>query len=297
MLPDGFRARLRALRVFSFPLSVIPVAVAAAAALPPSDWRWDILLVSLLGVMTLHASGNLLNDYFDFRSGVDRKQEADDGRPGRLLVRGRLLPRDILAEAFVALLIAAAAGAYLTWLRGPVVLAFGLTGVAGLYAYTGPPFHLKYRALGEPLIFLVFGPLLMLGAAYAQTRRLEPLALALSFPIGFATTAVLVGNNLRDRAEDSDAGIVTLVHALGAKGVQMLYLILLAGALAGLVLIALARWGPIALAASPVCALLLLRPVARTLQGERLPDIDAKTARFATALMLFVLAALVLTPR
>ena len=89
--------RLRALRAFSLPVSVLPVLVATAAVRPPAQWDWPILFASMLGVALLHCAGNLLNDYFDFRSGVDRKVEGDEGRPGRLLVRGQLRPKDILA--------------------------------------------------------------------------------------------------------------------------------------------------------------------------------------------------------
>ena len=70
----------RALRAFSFPLSVLPVFVATAAVLPPGEWRWDVLIASVAGVVLLHAAGNLLNDYFDFGAGVDRNVEGDEGR-------------------------------------------------------------------------------------------------------------------------------------------------------------------------------------------------------------------------
>ncbi len=71
--------RLRALRAFSFPVSVLPMFVATAAVYPHSQWSWDVLAASVLGVMLLHAMGNLLNDYFDFSAGVDRKLDGDEG--------------------------------------------------------------------------------------------------------------------------------------------------------------------------------------------------------------------------
>lgn len=159
--------RLRALRAFSFPVSVLPVLVATALVSPPAQWHWDILIASMLGVALLHAAGNLFNDYFDFRSGVDRKVEDDENRPGRLLVHGQLAPKDVLAEALICLLLALPVGCYLIARCGPTVLWFAGAAGLGCYCYTGPPLKLKYRALGEPLIFIVFGPLLMLGAGFA----------------------------------------------------------------------------------------------------------------------------------
>ncbi|MDP6381344.1 MAG: UbiA family prenyltransferase, partial [Phycisphaerae bacterium] len=80
--------------------------VATAAAIPAAQWHWEVLVASVLGVVLLHAAGNLLNDYFDFRSGVDRKVEGDEGRPGRVLVRGELAPKEVLLEAIVCLMLA-----------------------------------------------------------------------------------------------------------------------------------------------------------------------------------------------
>ena len=78
--------RLGALRAFSLPVSVLPVLVATAAVREPGQWDWPILIASMLAVALLHCAGNLFNDYFDFRSGVDHKTEGDEGRPGRFLV-------------------------------------------------------------------------------------------------------------------------------------------------------------------------------------------------------------------
>ena len=54
---------LRALRAFSFPLSVLPVWIATAAAAPLSAWEWDVVVACTLVALTLHSAGNLLNDY------------------------------------------------------------------------------------------------------------------------------------------------------------------------------------------------------------------------------------------
>ena len=285
--------RLRALRAFSFPVSVLPVVVATAAVRGVGDWRWDVLVASALGVMLLHAGGNLLNDYFDFRSGVDRKLVGDEGRPGRLLVRGELAPRDVLIEALVCLGLAAASAGFLLTRCDPGFVWFGLGAAAGLYAYTGPPLKLKYRALGEPLIFVVFGPLLVVGAAYAQTGRIEWSVAVLSVPIGLATTAVLVGNNIRDQVEDGDAGIVTLTHRVGHRAARVLYVVLVIGAAVGVGAIGVAGLGPLTLAGAPVLLATLWGPLRAIARHERLPDIDARTAQFETLLLVFTAAVLI----
>ena len=284
--------RFKAVRAFSLPVSVLPVPVAAAAVLPVSRWNWPVLLASMAGAVLLHCAGNLLNDYFDFRSGVYRKLDGDANRPGRLLVKGAMRPSEYLHEALACLAAAGAITAYLVWACGWGILLFGSAAAAALYIYTGPPLALKYHAMGEALIFITFGPLLMAGAAFAQTLRLEWAAVLASIPVGLATTAILVGNNVRDRDEDSVAGIKTLSKVIGHRRLAMLYIVLVCLAVTSLV--AMAAWGamPPALLAAPLLLALLVRPISCVVRDERLSDIDARTARFETVLLLAMLAAL-----
>ena len=285
---------MRALRAFSLPVSVLPVLAATAAVRPCTQWRWDVLIASTLAVALLHCAGNLLNDYFDFASGVDRKVAGDEGRPGRLLVRGELEPREVLVEATVCLLLAASVGVHLLWTCGPGLLWFAGAALFALYAYTGPPMKLKYRACGELLIFVIFGPLLMTGAAYAQTGRFEWLVLPLSIPLGLATTAILVGNNIRDREEDGEADIVTLAQVVGPRAARILYVLLVASSTLGLALLATLRLLPIVLVAAPALLLLIGKPLTAVWRGERLSNIDVQTARFESALLLFLVTVLIL---
>lgn len=294
-LPRWLLIRFHALRAFSFPVSVFPVLVVTAVVRPFAGYRWDVLAASVLGVMLLHAAGNLLNDYFDHRYGVDRKLAGDEGRPGRLLVRGDLAPGDVLVEAAACLALVAPVTVYLVWRCGPALLWFGGAAALCLYAYTGPPFHFKYKALGEPLIFLTFGPLLVTGAAYAQTGHWEWPALLVSIPIGLATTAVLLGNNIRDSHEDAAGGIRTLVHRLGPHRAYLTYaaaVLLPPCVVAVLVAAGIVGAGALLCLISlvPGCSLVL-----RVRTSARLPDIDVRTARCAALFFLTTWLGAILT--
>lgn len=283
--------RFKAVRAFSLPVSVLPVAVATAAVRPVSAWNWTVLLASAVGAGLLHCAGNLLNDYFDFRSGVDRRVEGDENRPGRLLVRGQMQPREYLAEASACLAMAAVLTVFLVWACGWQILLFGAAAAVSLYIYTGPPLAMKYHAMGEALIFFTFGPCLMLGAAFAQTGRLEMAAWLASIPMGLATTAIVVGNNIRDRDEDRQASIKTLSAVIGHNGLRGVYLALVVLAVAGLAAMAAVGAMPRILLASPVLLALLAKPIASVVSDKRLPDIDARTAQFETVLLLAMLLA------
>ncbi len=217
---------LRSLRLFSLPVSVLPVLLSVAVVRAVGAWDGWTVALSAAGAGLLHLAGNLLNDWFAFRAGVDRCGPEAAGRPGRVLVTGGLTARTVLIEAVICLLLAGLAAGLLSVRVGWGAWVWAVAAGGLLYSYTGPPLRLKYRAMGEGVIFLVFGPLLMCGAAWAQTGGLEWEALALSVPVGLATTAVLVGNNIRDRDEDGRAGIRTLAHFAGGRPARGLYVAL-----------------------------------------------------------------------
>lgn len=277
----------RALRPFSFPLSLLPVLVGAAASGGEGGGDGKVLAAAIWGVLWLHAFGNTVNDLFDHRHGVDRRVEGDAGRPGRFLVRGELLPRHVALLAIACLVALLPAAVHLLLTRGPRVLPFGLAALLLAWVYTGPPLRLKHRGLGLPVVFLAFGPCLVLGAAVA-IPPLRPSASALLLPfclsllVGAETTAVLVANDLRDAEEDEGAGIRTTVRLLGRGRTLGLYAALLlvpplavaAGVIAG----GLPR------ACLAACASLAVHGplLRRTVRGERLADGDARTAAGST---------------
>jgi 1,4-dihydroxy-2-naphthoate octaprenyltransferase len=270
---------LKALRPFSYPASILPLLCATAAAVSFRNIKWDVLLCEIAGVLLLHSIGNLVNDYYDFKLGVDTETEDGNKRPGRYLVKGIMIPKDILLETVVCVLLLLPIGGYLMWRAGWELLIFGALGIGGGYAYTGPPFTFKYRGLGEGTIFTVFGPLLMMGAAFAQTGKLELTVFLISIPVGLGVTSILVSGSLRDIDEERKAGIITISWFLGKKGTLYAYLAILALPeliIAGYVIAGLVpAWGLLTLIAWVPAARL-----ARMAVKDEIPqDIDALTAQ------------------
>jgi 1,4-dihydroxy-2-naphthoate octaprenyltransferase len=277
--------RLRALRAFSFPLSTVPVLVATALVRAPGQWNWPILAASVAGALLLHAFGNLLNDYFDFRAGVDSREEEDESRPGRLLVRGEMTPREVLFEALACACALVPIGLYLLVHAGTGLVWYAAAAFFAGYSYTGPPFRFKYHALGDFVIFATFGPLLMGGAAYAQTGRHEPLVFLLSIPVGLVTTGVLVGNNIRDLDEDRAAGVRTLERTIGRRVSGAFYALSVCAP--PLLVAGFAAAGMIPAATLFCLALvpLAVRLVVKVLREPRVPDVDVRTSQFALVFM------------
>lgn len=211
---------LRAIRPFSFTGSIIPVVLGAILALKQNEFNVIYSVLSLIGIMMLHAGVNLLSDHDDFVNKVDTIESS--GSSG-VIIENLLSLKAVLYVGKLLLISGFAIGLFLAFSRGWIVLLLGFIGAFGGYSYTGKPFALKYRGLGAPLVFLLFGPLLVIGSYYVQTQTITVAALFVSIPVGLLTTAILHANDIRDILHDRKAGIKTLSIIIGKSNAEKLY--------------------------------------------------------------------------
>ena len=209
-----------ATRYWSFPVSSMPVVATYAylfsSHVLPVGWRsFAVFLLSVLGVVILHAAGNLLSDWADFRSGVDNERAF--AVPN--LVFGHFKPAEYLRMSIVLFVLGCLFGAVVVLLSAPVVLLIGAAGVLLTILYS----FLKYHALGDLDIFLIFGILTVLGTSAAATGSVVWDALVLSVPLGIITVSVLHANNTVDIESDRSAGIKTFAMLIGVKASGLLY--------------------------------------------------------------------------
>jgi 1,4-dihydroxy-2-naphthoate octaprenyltransferase len=205
-----------ALRAFAFPASIVPVLVGSAYAwLMAGGFNWGYFFLALIGGMLIHTACNMINDYFDYKHGLDH--EGAYGGSG-VLVSGALKPKELLTGAYLFLLVGCVIGAYFIYIFGMPMLYIGAAGVLATIFYTTTPFALKYVALGSPLVFIQMGPLMVLGAYLVQTGSLSWSAVWISLPVGFIVAGILHANDTRDIVHDRKAGIRTISTILGPTG-------------------------------------------------------------------------------
>ncbi|MFH2010924.1 MAG: 1,4-dihydroxy-2-naphthoate octaprenyltransferase [bacterium] len=273
---------IQAVRAFSFTASVIPVLVGGLFALGATGpKRWALLPLAVLGGLLLHAGTNLINDYYDFQRGVDR--EGTFGSSG-ILVAGLMPPRSIFLGALVAFGLTVAIGVVLVAERGWPMLLLGGTGLLGGYLYSGRPVGYKYLALGDLLVFVLMGPLMVLGGYLTVTGQFRHEVLLLSLPIGCLVAGILCANNLRDIEHDGEAKIITLARLLGHRAGKVEYTLLVLGAYASVAVLVPAKvlspWTLLVLLSSPL-AVKNLSLVLRSREGEArdLAFADVQTAQ------------------
>ena len=207
-------------RFWSFPVSAMPIIVTfaylfARGEVPGRLLSWGILVLSLVGVVLLHAAGNLLSDWFDYRTGVDNREAF--AVPN--LVFGKFRPQEYLTLSMVLFVLGISVGLFLVSLTGMGTLIVGLVAFVLTASYS----WLKYHALGDLDIFIIFGVLTVIGLAYAVTGRWCTDALVLSLPIGIITVSVLHANNTLDIPTDRAAGIRTFAMIIGEEAAVKLY--------------------------------------------------------------------------
>jgi 1,4-dihydroxy-2-naphthoate octaprenyltransferase len=226
-LKSDFNTWMLAIRPRTLPAALAPVAVGSAVAQAEGAFHLLPALAALVGALLLQIAVNLANDYYDFKSGVDTAKRVG---PIRVTQSGLIAPR-VVRRAMLAILASAGLiGCYLMAVGGWPIALIGAASVAGVLGYSGGPFPLASRGLGDICVFIFFGPVAVAGTHYVQALHFSWAALVMSLPPGLLITAILVVNNLRDIETDRTAGKRTLAVMIGPLITRCEYALLVASA-------------------------------------------------------------------
>ncbi len=195
--------------------AVVPVVLGTAlAAHEPPAIQWLIFACALVGAVLIQVATNLVNDALDFRKGADTAQRLG---PVRVTQAGLIRPETVMTAAWLCLGGAALCGLPLIVRGGWPMLVIGVLSILAAYAYTGGPYPLAYRGLGEIFVLLFFGFVAVGGTFYVHSLQLSRGALLAGFAAGSLATVLLVINNLRDVDGDRLADKRTTVVRFGER--------------------------------------------------------------------------------
>lgn len=167
---DSITLWFKAARGYTFALSVVPYLLGAFLASVNYDFNLKYSFLGLIGIILLHASFNLLDDYLDWVSGkVEKYKNPDFPQNTRLhkafYIEEKLIsPKEVLGAIGFCWAVAAFIGIFLTFEVSYCILQIAMLGAVLALAYVVPPIELNSKGLGELTIGLIFGPLLMTGA-------------------------------------------------------------------------------------------------------------------------------------
>jgi len=245
---------VEAARPRTLPASAAPVLVGTAAgATAPGGLVWWRFALALVVAVSVQVAVNYANDYFDGVRGIDTVQRAG---PRRAVASGLVSPPRMLAAVFVAIGVAAVAGLVLAATVSWWLLLIGFGSFIALLGYSGGPRPYASEGLGEVFVFLFFGLVATVGSSYVQHRTIPASAWVGAVATGLLAVAILVVNNLRDVPTDAVAGKRTLAVRIGEARTRLLFVGLVAGALAlaavGVPLAAQSAWPLLVLLAVPL---------------------------------------------
>jgi len=176
--------------------------------------RWLLLV---FGLIFAHATNNLLNDYTDYKRGVDKDNYFRTQYGPQPLQSGLMSERELLTYAAVTGLIAIAAGVPLIVFGGTTALLLMLAGAVFVLFYTWP---LKYIGMGEIAVVLIWGPLMVGGGYYVVTGLWDWNVVLASLPYALGPTTVLFGKHIDKLSQDAAKKIYTMPVILGEKAAR-----------------------------------------------------------------------------
>jgi len=208
-------AWIRVIRIRFLLASVISVSVGLAITWWATN---DITIVdailTMCGVLALHASVDLLNDYWDFKRGIDTKTHRTKMSGGSgVLPEGLLKPSQVYAAGIVSLIIGAAIGMYFVATDGIVIGIILAFAVLSIYFYST-----KIVNWGLAEVFVgIKGSMIVIGTYFVQTTDITEQAVLGGIVIGTLSSLVLFITSFPDHDADKAKGRKTLVISLGKK--------------------------------------------------------------------------------
>jgi 1,4-dihydroxy-2-naphthoate octaprenyltransferase len=172
------------------------------------------------GVIALHASVDLLNDFWDYKRGIDTstKRTKFSGGTG-VLPEGLLNPSVVYKAGIAFLILGSIAGAYFITIYGWIIAAILGFAILSIYFYST---KIVDSGLGE--IFVgIKGIMIVIGTAYIQTQMIQPYAIAGGIVVGTLSAFVLFITSFPDHDADKQKGRRTLVIILGKQKAASLF--------------------------------------------------------------------------
>ena len=218
-----FSVWLRAIRIKFLLASVIAVSLGLSLAWYTGS-SIDIFhaLLTFAGVISLHASVDLLNDYWDFKRGIDTKTKRTKMSGGTgVLPEGLLKPKSVYLVGIGFLILGSIVGIYFVIIFGiiiGVILGFAILSV---YFYST-----KIVNWGLAEVFVTIkGTLIVIGTFFIQSQGIDDFSIFAGIVVGLLSSLVLFVTSIPDHDVDKEKGRRTLIIIFGKSNAVKTFLI------------------------------------------------------------------------
>lgn len=220
--PGRVAVWLEAMRLRTLPASVSGVLAGVAVALQRSHFDWLPALLCLLFAVIAQVGSNFANEYYDYRSGIDKP-----GRQGfrRGVTEGDITPRAMQRAMVITFGIAALIGCSLIYWGGWWLILAGIFIMVGALSYSAGPFPLSRNAMGELAVVVFYGLIPVCFTFYLQTGYFSYDDFAAGLAFGLMSANILIVNNYRDHDDDASVNKLTTAVVFGRDTVAWAYLV------------------------------------------------------------------------
>ncbi|MDL2231141.1 1,4-dihydroxy-2-naphthoate polyprenyltransferase [Porphyromonadaceae bacterium OttesenSCG-928-L07] len=218
---NSWKAWVLAVRPHTLPASASPVIIGSALAVSVHSFHWIPALICLVFALVAQIVSNFANDYFDYKKGIDGEERLG---PKRAVAEGWIKPKTMLKATLGLLLADAILGLSLIYYGGWQLIIIGVLIVLFALAYSGGPYPLSSRGLGDVCVLIFFGIVPVGFTYYVQALEWTPAVTFCGIAAGLVITNILVANNYRDRDTDKAAGKKTTIVLFGEKFGRYFYL-------------------------------------------------------------------------
>lgn len=219
-----FKSFLLATRPKTLVAAIIPPIVAHSYYIyKAGETSYYYLALCLIGSILIQIATNFYNDAIDALKGADDKRVG----PKRMGASGELSPNVLKRAGHLLNLFVIGIG-YLIYLRGGWPYAIiGITSIYLSYGYTGGPYPLAYKGLGELFVILYFGLIAVCGSYYLFALEFNYGIFIIGLQIGLLSTTLIMINNFRDRHTDYEVGKMTLATKMNTSNYLNLFYVAL----------------------------------------------------------------------
>lgn len=207
------------LRPHTLTAAFVPVFIGTSLALYDTTINWPLFLAMLIASILIQAATNMVNEYYDFKKGLDNENSVGIGGA---IVREGVSPQTVIRLAFIFFGVATLLGIYICMNSTWWLAAIGTACMAAGYFYTGGPYPIAYTPFGEIVAGFFMGFVIILISFYIQAGTISSVSMLISIPISILVGAILLANNIRDLDGDKENGRKTVAILVGRKNAILL---------------------------------------------------------------------------
>ena len=233
---------LKAIRAPLLSVSVVVIFLGTCVAWAEGMFHLWRCILAMVGLVIFQASLHLLDDYADFRTGIDFHTSPTPFSGGSgMLTSGKISAPAVYASGIVCLVTAICIGLIFVWLTDISLLPIILVGSFAVYSYND---FFQQNILGEAIAGLGLGLLPVMGACFVQTGYYSTSALVAGISAGLLTFNLLLLCEFPDFAADAGGGRRNLIIVFGKETAGRLYTILMGTTYLWIVVSVVFQWIP-----------------------------------------------------